>query len=47
MGGWLTSAQAGTGKYKFLEDALYVMSGRFIVDSKGTGVEYKISQVVV
>ncbi|KAF8539560.1 hypothetical protein BDD12DRAFT_882162 [Trichophaea hybrida] len=39
--------QTGAEKYKFLEDSVFVASGRFIVGAeKGTSVEYKISKVI-
>jgi hypothetical protein len=36
----------GHEKYKYLENLVFVSSGRAIVDEDGAAVEHKISQVV-
>jgi hypothetical protein len=39
------SFETGSLRYKALEQALYVGSGRFVIDERGLTVEYRISQV--
>ncbi|OCT52133.1 hypothetical protein CLCR_09192 [Cladophialophora carrionii] len=39
------SFETGSMRYKSLEQALFVGSGRFIIDERGLTVEYRISKV--
>ncbi|CCX30645.1 hypothetical protein FPQ18DRAFT_342458 [Pyronema domesticum] len=38
--------QTGDEKYKELENKVFVASGRFVIDSEGTKVEYAVSEVL-
>ena len=37
--------ETGSMRYKSLEQALFVGSGRFVIDERGLTVEYRISKV--
>lgn len=37
--------ETGSMRYKSLEQALFVGSGRFVIDERGLSVEYRISKV--